>query len=353
VTRADPRPAPRRVPVRAGGFSRLLDLRLLAVCAGALLVGVVAIALSVSVGEFPIPLGDVAATLVGSGTLRDEFIIVGLRLPRALVGLGCGMALGVSGLIFQTLVRNPLAAPDIIGVTGGASLTGVAILILGAPPALLPLGAFAGAVASATLVYALAWRGGLSPYRLVLIGIALAAVSVAGTQYLLVIGDLIDVQRAAVWLVGSLNGVTWAEFWPLLVGLVLLFPATAALARALDALSLSDESATALGVRVQRSRLGLVVVGAALAAFAVAAAGPIGFVAFIAPHLARRLTGLTGAPVLPATALVGGVLVMVCDLVARLVLAPVELPVGVVTAVVGAPFFLYLLYRANRPVRGG
>jgi len=176
---------------------------------------------------------------------------------------------------------------------------------------------------------------------------------VAGTQYLLVIGDLIDVQRAAVWLVGSLNGVTWAEFWPLLVGLVLLFPATAALARALDALSLSEESATALGVRVQRSRLGLVVVGAALAAFAVAAAGPIGFVAFIAPHLARRLTGLTGAAVLPATALVGGVLVMVCDLVARLVLAPVELPVGVVTAVVGAPFFLYLLYRANRPVRGG
>ena len=250
MTRADPRPTSRRVPVRAGGFSRLLDLRLLAVCAGALVVGVVAIALSVSVGEFPIPLGDVAATLVGSGTFSDEFIIVGLRLPRALVGLGCGMALGVSGLIFQTLVRNPLAAPDIIGVTGGASLTGVAILILGAPPALLPLGAFAGAVASATLVYALAWRGGLSPYRLVLIGIALAAVSVAGTQYLLVIGDLIDVQRAAVWLVGSLNGVTWAEFWPLLVGLVLLFPATAALARALDALSLSEESATALGVRV-------------------------------------------------------------------------------------------------------
>jgi iron complex transport system permease protein len=344
---------PRRVPVQAPWFSRLLDLRLLAVCAGTLVVGVVAAALSVSLGEFPIPLGDVAATLVGAGTRNDEFIIVGLRLPRALVGLGCGMALGVSGMIFQTLVRNPLAAPDVIGVTGGASLTGVAVLILGAPPALLPAGAFAGAVASATLVYALAWRGGLSPYRLVLVGIALAAAFAAGTSYLLVVGELIDVQRAAVWLVGSLNGVTWEEFWPLVVGLVVLFPATAALTRALDALSLGEESSVALGVDVARARLALVVVAAALAAFAVAASGPIGFVAFIAPHIARRLSRLTGAAVLPAAALVGGVLVMVCDLVARLVLAPIELPVGTITAVVGAPFFLYLLHRANRPVRGG
>jgi iron complex transport system permease protein len=339
-----------RLTVRSRGFSRLLDLRSLAVCAGAVVVGIVAAALSVSLGEFAIPLGDVAATLVGAGTRSDQFIILGLRLPRAIVGLGCGMALGVSGLIFQTLVRNP---PDVIGVTGGASLTGVAVLVLGAPPALLPVGAFAGAVASATLVYTLAWRGGLSPYRLVLVGIALAAAFGAGTSYLLVVGDLIDVQRAAVWLVGSLNGVTWDEFWPLLVGLVVLFPAAAGLTRALDALSLGDESAVALGVPVQRARLGLVVVAAALAAFAVAAAGPIGFVAFIAPHIARRLTGLTGAAVLPAAALVGGVLVMVCDLVARLVLAPIELPVGTVTSVVGAPFFLYLLYRANRPARGG
>ena len=342
-----------RVPLRTVGFSRLLDLRLLAVCAGTLVVGVVALALSVSLGEFPIPLADVAATLVGAGTRSDEFIIVGLRLPRALVGMGCGMALGISGLVFQTLVRNPLAAPDIIGVTGGASLTGVAILILGAPPALLPVGAFVGAVVSAALVYVLAWRGGLSPYRLVLVGIALAAAAGAGTSYLLVVGDLIDVQRAAVWLVGSLNGVTWAQFWPLAVGLLVLLPVTAGLARGLDVLALSEDSAVALGLRAQRTRLQLVVVAAALAAFAVAAAGPIGFVAFIAPHIARRLTGLTGAAVLPAVALVGGVLVMICDLVARLVLAPIELPVGTVTAVVGAPFFLYLLYRANRPVRGG
>ncbi|MFC5141515.1 FecCD family ABC transporter permease [Actinomycetospora rhizophila] len=353
MTRSVERTTSRRVPVRTRSFSRRLDVRLLVVCGGAVVIGIVATALSVSVGEFPIPLRDVAATLVGAGTRTDEFIIVGLRLPRALVGLGCGMALGVSGLIFQTLVRNPLAAPDVIGVTGGASLTGVAVLILGAPPALLPVGAFAGAVASATLVYALAWRGGLSPYRLVLVGIALAAAFAAGTSYLLVVGELIDVQRAAVWLVGSLNGVTWEEFWPLVAGLVVLFPATAALTRALDALSLGEESSVALGVDVSRARLALVVVAAALAAFAVAAAGPIGFVAFIAPHIARRLTGLTGAAVLPAAALVGGVLVMVCDLVARVVLAPVELPVGTVTAVVGAPFFLYLLHRANRPVRGG
>lgn len=353
MTRSLERTTSRRVPVRTRSFSRRLDVRLLVVCAAAVVVGIVATALSVSLGEFPIPLGDVAATLVGAGTRTDEFIIVGLRLPRALVGLGCGMALGVSGLIFQTLVRNPLAAPDVIGVTGGASLTGVAILILGAPAAVLPVGAFVGAVATASLIYALAWRGGLSPYRLVLIGIALAAATTAGTQYLLVVGELIDVQRAAVWLIGSLNGVTWDEFWPLVAGLAVLFPAAAALTRALDALSLGEESSVALGVDVARSRLALVVVAAALAAFAVAAAGPIGFVAFIAPHIARRLSGLTGAAVLPAAALVGGVLVMVCDLVARLVLAPIELPVGTVTAVVGAPFFLYLLYRANPPVRGG
>jgi iron complex transport system permease protein len=325
-----------------------VELRVVIVSVALLSAGAAAFALNIAYGEYPVSVGDVVATLLGAGNAQNHFIVVELRLPRALVATLVGVALASSGTIFQTLVRNPLASPDIIGVTNGASLAGVAVFILGASSDLVPLAAFGGALAASALVYALAWRGGLSPYRLVLVGIGIAAICMAGTSYLLVKGEFNDVRRAAVWLVGSLNGRSWPELRPLVLWLCVLVPASIALLRALDALSLGDDVARSLGVRVERVRLALVVVGSALAGVAVSAAGPVGFVAFVAPHIARRLVGVPGSAVLPVAALTGGVLVLAADLVGRILLSPREVPVGIITAIIGAPFFLYLLHRANR-----
>jgi iron complex transport system permease protein len=326
-----------------------VELRVVIVIAALLSVGVAAFALNIGYGEYPISVGDVLATLAGGGDPQNHFIVLELRLPRALVATLVGVALASSGTIFQTLVRNPLASPDIIGVTSGASLAGVAVFVLGASSSLVPLAAFGGALATSALVYALAWRGGLSPYRLVLVGIGIAAICAAGTSYLLVKGELNDVRRAAVWLVGSLNGRSWPELQPLALWLCVLVPASVALLRSLDAMSLGDDVARSLGVRVEPVRLALVVVGSALAGVAVSAAGPVAFVAFVAPHIARRLAGVPGGAVLPVAALTGGVLMLAADLAGRILLAPSDVPVGIITAMIGAPFFLYLLHRANRP----
>lgn len=342
---------PRRATVRLArplAVSGRLDLRVALCCVGLTLTGVAVLSLSLAVGEFPLPPGRVVATLLGQGAQADEFIVLTLRLPRALVAILAGAALAVSGHLFQTLVRNPLASPDIIGVTSGAALVAVGIVVLGASSLLIPMGALAGATVAATVIYLLAWRDGLSPYRFVLVGVGIAAICQAATSYLLVRGELADVQQAAVWLVGSLNGRSWAEVWPLTVALALLLPVAAVLARSLDALSLGEDAATALGVRVGHTRLGLVAVATVLAAVAVAATGPVGFVAFIASHIARRLADRTGGAVLPVAALSGAVLVLMADLVAGLVLAPTQLPAGIVTSVLGAPYFLFLLQRANR-----
>jgi iron complex transport system permease protein len=333
---------------RRGGLSLRVDVRLLVVCAALGALGTVAFALSLAWGDFPLPLADVIATLAGGGHQADRFIVIDVRLPRALVAALAGAALAVSGAIFQTLVRNPLAAPDVIGITAGASVAAVTVFVLGASAALIPVAAFGGAIAASALLYVLAWRGGLSPYRLVLVGIGIEALGMAGTTYVLVRGRIEDVQQATVWLVGSLNARAFTDVWPLVAGLAVLAPAVALLARSLDALSLGEDQARALGVRVERARMGLVVAAAGLAAVAVAAAGPIGFVAFIAPHIARGLTKVSGAAALPGAALCGAVLVLASDLVGRLLLSPTEIPVGIVTSVVGAPFFLWLLYRANR-----
>jgi iron complex transport system permease protein len=313
-----------------------------------LAVTLVAFAVSLAQGEFAIPIADVVATLVGAGPPGADFIVLELRLPRAIVGALTGAALALSGLIFQTLVRNPLASPDIIGITTGAAFAGVSIFILGAASFVLPFAAFAGALAAAALVYVLAWRRGLSPYRFVLVGIGIQAVALAGIYYMLERGQIEFVVDAYVWLVGSLSGRTFGDVWPLLAGLTALLPVAAALARPLDALALGDETARGLGVAVERARLALVVTASALAALAVAAAGPIGFVAFLAPHIARRLTRAPGAAAMPAAALSGAALVLAADLAGRVVMAPDGLPAGILTSMLGAPFFLYLLYRTNR-----
>lgn len=314
-------------------------------------VGFALFCLSISMGDFRVPLVDVVPAIFGAGDPAAQFIVGDLRLPRALAAVLVGAAFGLSGAIFQTMARNPLASPDFIGITSGASLAAVfAITVLHAGGHVVVVAAFLGALVSATLIYLLAWKRGLSSYRLVLVGIGIAAAVDAGTAYLLMKARIYDVQSAVVWLTGSLNGRTWDDLRPLALGMLVLVPATLVLVPALRLLMLGDETAAGLGLRVERSRLLLVLVAVTLTALATAAAGPVEFVALLAAPIARRLVGSPLA--LVPSALVGAVLVLGADVVAREALTT-SLPVGVVTGMIGAPYLLWLLARSNRVGSGG
>jgi iron-siderophore transport system permease protein len=308
---------------------------------------------SLSLGDFKIPVVDVVKTLFGGGDRATEFIVNRLRLPRALTGLLVGTALGLSGAIFQSIARNPLASPDIIGVTYGASAFAVfAIVTLGLTGVAVSAFAIVGAVLTAFIMYVLAWRHGVSSYRLILIGIGIGAIATSITSYLLTKARVEIAQQALIWLTGSLNGRDWSNVRSLAVTFVVLLPVMVLLVRQLRILQLGDETAYGLGLRVEGARLGLIVVAVLLAAVATAAAGPIGFVAFVAPPIARRLTRSPG-PAMIASGLLGALVVGLSDLVAQHAFGDTQLPVGVVTGVVGAPYLMFLLARANRVGSGG
>jgi len=332
-----------RVTGRARGLSVSLVL------AG---VGFALFCLSISIGDFRVPLSDVVPAIFGAGDPAAQFIVGELRLPRAMAAMLVGAAFGLSGALFQTMARNPLASPDFIGITSGASLAAVfGIVVLHASGNAIVVAAFLGALTSATLIYLLAWKRGLSSYRLVLVGIGVAAAVDAGTAYLLTKARIYDVQSAVVWLTGSLNGRTWEDIRPLALAMVVLVPVTLALGPSLRLLMLGDETAAGLGLRVERSRLLLVLLAVTLTALATAAAGPVEFVALLAAPIARRLARSPVA-LLPS-ALVGAVLVLAADVLARTALPSTAMPVGVVTGIIGAPYLLWLLARSNRIGSGG
>jgi len=326
------------------------------VCAALSLATLLALAVHLSIGDYGIPLTEVGRVLVGAGAPDTTFIVADLRLPRALTGLLVGAAFGLSGAIVQALARNPLASPDVIGITAGASAAAVAVIVLGGAGWLGGLGtagaALLGGYLTAFAVYLLAWRRGVHGYRLVLVGIGVAAVMTSLTSYLLVRAELTDAQRATIWLTGSLNGRGWEHVRPVAAALLVLAPVALLLGRRLAALGFGDDTAKGLGVGVERTRWGLLAVGVGLAGVATASAGPVAFVALVAPQIARRLTRSPGVPLLSA-ALTGALVMVASDVVARRVLAPTELPVGIVTAIIGAPFLLWLLARANRLGSGG
>jgi iron complex transport system permease protein len=310
------------------------------------------VALHVGLGDFPTSLPRVLQTLAGGGEAADRFVVLELRLPRALTALLVGLALGVSGALLQSLARNPLASPDILGITAGASAGAVALLVVGGTAGGLlgaigvPLAALLGGLLTAAAIYLLAWRHGIDGFRLVLVGVAAAAMLTSLTSYLLVRADITEAAQAMVWLTGSLNGRGWEHVFP--VGLAVLAAGLIALVAAptLAALRLGEDTARALGVRLQAGQAALLAVAVLLASVAVAAAGPIAFVALIAPQIALRLTGSAGPPLL-AAGLTGAVLLLGSDVLSRAVL-PVELPVGVLTAVIGAPYLISLLARHTR-----
>jgi iron complex transport system permease protein len=307
---------------------------------------------SIAVGDFPVGLPQVIATILGRGEQVDQFIIMDLRMPRALAGLVVGVALGVSGALTQSIARNPLASPDVLGITSGASAVAVFLVTVsgGAAAAIvnsvgLSAAALAGGLGTGLLVYFLAWRRGVDGFRLILIGISVSAVMEAVTTWLLVTADIRDVARAQAWLVGSLEDRSWGEVWTALwCGLALLL-VVACVAFQFRPMHFGDEVAAGLGVRYTRVRAVLLLCAVLLAGVAVSAAGPVPFVALVAPQVAMRLARCPTPPMV-ASGLVGALLLIGSDLVARTAL-PVSLPVGVVTAAIGGPFLVYLLVRAN------
>ncbi|MFB4307406.1 FecCD family ABC transporter permease [Actinomadura sp. GTD37] len=308
--------------------------------------------LSIGAGDFPIPLPRVIATLAGRGERVDKFVIMDLRLPRALAGLVVGIALGTSGAITQSIARNPLASPDVLGITQGAGAVAVILLTVsgGATAAIagsvgVPAAALAGGLGTGLLVYLLAWRRGIDGFRLILIGISVSAVMQAITTWVLVTADITDVARAQAWLVGSLDGRSWDEVGPAIGCTLVLLAVAAGAAFQFRPMHFGDEVAAGLGVRYSAVRAVMLLCAVLLAGAAVSAAGPVPFVALVAPQAAMRLARWSTPP-LAASGLVGALLLIGADVVARTAL-PVTLPVGVVTAAIGGPFLVYLLVRAN------
>ncbi len=306
--------------------------------------------LSIGVGDFTIGLPQVFRTIIGQGERVDEFVIMDLRMPRALVGLVAGVALGISGALTQSIARNPLASPDVLGITGGASATAVFLVTTsGSAAALgsigLPTAALAGGLGTGMLVYFLAWKKGIDGFRLILIGVSVNAVMQALTTWFLVLADIRDVARAQVWLVGSLDSRSWTEVWSSLWFTIALIVIVLCVAFHLRPMHFGDDVAAGLGVRFSLVRAALLLCAVLLAGIAVSAAGPIPFVALVAPQITMRLLR-TPVPPLLASGLFGALLLICSDLIARLVL-PNDLPVGIVTAMIGGPFLVYLLVRAN------
>lgn len=312
----------------------------------AILIAVAVLALML--GDRVIAPGDVLATLVGRGSGGDSFIVLGLRMPRLLLGLMVGTLFGLAGAVFQSLFSNPLASPDLIGISQGASAAAVAaILLAGWSGVAVSLSAFAGAMAVAGVILLVAGRSDAAGTRFVIIGIALAFLAQALIGYLLTRAEVRDAQSALLWLVGSIGTVQVDELLTTAVGGGLLVLALVALSSRLGMLQLGDEAATGLGVRSGPTRLLLLLVAVGLAALATAAAGPIAFVAFVAAPIARRLLGGRG-PALLASALVGAIVVGGADLVAQHAISGLQVPVGIVTGIVGAPVLLLLVARGNR-----
>ncbi|MGU3654975.1 FecCD family ABC transporter permease [Mycolicibacterium sp. A43C] len=305
------------------------------------------------VGGAPLTLGDVLTSLTRSvDEPAVDFIVLELRLPIAVTGLVVGMALGVAGLIFQTLLANPLASPDLIGISSGASLFAVSsIVFLHASAFAIAGSAVLGALCAAAMIYSLAWRDGLTSYRFILVGIGITELMLALVSWVLSKAEINDARQAMTWLVGSVGQAGAMQLNLAVLSVVVLVPLSVVSGRALQVLELGDDSAHALGLRIERWRLTLMVIAIVLVALATAAAGPLAFVALAAGPIAGRL--LRGAGIgLLAAGFVGAIIVLTSELVATYVL-PVSLPTGVITGAVGAPYLVWLIATVNREGRGG
>jgi len=302
-----------------------------------------ALLIGISLGSLRIGLVDVIKAIFFESEGLNHAIIYNVRLPRNLIAALVGINLALAGVTLQGVMNNPLADPGIIGISSGAALMAFVIMILFPNYAyLVPIGAFIGALCTTMLIYSLAWKNGISPVRLILSGVAVSAFLGAGINILMTFYPE-RVTGGLSFMIGGLSGKTWPDMsliWPytLISGTLCVF-----LSHQINMLQLGDEVATGLGVRVERMRTFFIILSALLAASAVSVAGLLGFVGLIVPHIARLLVGSDYRYLYPATIGLGGAVLVGCDTLARMLFDPIELPVGIIMAVLGAPFFLYLL----------
>ncbi|MFD3735135.1 FecCD family ABC transporter permease [Streptomyces sp. NPDC058632] len=334
-----------------GGLSLRVDARALVVGVLLLLVALTASVVLIGTGDFPISAADVVRTLLSEGDPGQEFIVTELRLPRVLVGLLVGASLGLAGALFQSISRNPLGSPDVLGLGQGATAGALVMIVLFSGTAnQVALGALAGGLVTGFAIYVLAWKRGVHGYRLVLVGIGVSAIVTAVNGYLLTKSDIVDAARAIVWMTGSLDGRDWDQVWPLLALCVLLVPLVLANSRGLRMMEMGDDVSYALGVRVERVRLVLMLSAVLLTASATAASGPVGFVALTAPQLARRLTRSPGPNLMPSMCM-GAALLVSADWISQRAFGAEQLPVGVVTGVLGGVYLLWLLVTERKAGR--
>ena len=350
-------PAQSAVPAEAGDRSRIARI---AVIGLALLAAFVFLA-SITSGASDASAVSVAGSLLTGAadtalSMRDRIIVIDIRLPRAVLGMLVGAALAVSGAVMQGLFRNPLADPALVGVSSGAAFGAVLMIVLGGmlPAALLaavgefalPLAAFVGALTTTLALYGIATRNGQTSVAILLLaGIAIGALALALTGILIYMADDRQLRDITFWNLGSLSGSTWAKVFAAGPIIVLALAVTPFLARGLNAITLGEAAAFHMGVRVQRLKSIAVISVAAAVGASVAVSGGIGFVGIVVPHILRLVIGPDHRYLLPASALLGGILLILADVVARIIVAPAELPIGIITALAGAPFFLWVLLR--------
>jgi iron complex transport system permease protein len=344
------------IPLRSSYFSFLLDKKVIMLYLTLLLISGVLLIVSIGVGQMYISPKDTVKALFGFGDEMQNLVVQSLRLPRILLAFLAGMALAVSGAILQGIIRNPLASPDYIGITSGAAFATVGFFAIFSDRSnslsvsihWLPLAACIGALSVGLFIYFLSWKKGVSPIRLILIGIGLEAVTGALRDLMILMGPIFLASRAHIWITGSVNGANWKEVVVLLPMLAVLLFIAFVYVRKVNVQELGEEMATNLGSHVQKERFVLLVLSTSLAGGAVAFAGGIGFVGLMAPHIGRKLVGSAFGGLLPVSALIGGIIVVVADLIARTAFAPLEIPAGVFTSAIGAPYFIYLLYKNRK-----
>lgn len=325
-----------------------LSRRLLTTCLLLVATAMLLMLWSLQHGAVNLEFSQVLAALLGDAPRNITLVVTEWRLPRALMALLIGAALGVSGAIFQSLMRNPLGSPDVMGFNTGAwSGVLVAMVLFGQHLTAIALAAMVGGILTSLLVWLLAWRNGIETFRLIIIGIGIRAMLVAFNTWLLIHASLETAVTAGLWNAGSLNGLTWAKTLPSAPLILLMLFFSALLVRRLRLLEMGDDSACALGVSVERSRLLLMLVAVVLTAASTALAGPISFIALVAPHIARRLSGTTRWG-LTQSALCGAVLLLLADIAAQQAFMPYQLPVGVVTVSLGGIYLIVLLIQESR-----
>ncbi|MGA5535856.1 FecCD family ABC transporter permease [Mycolicibacterium nivoides] len=338
----------RQVVLRCRGISARASWRSILVVVSLVATAVVVGVIAIGFGKYTVAPLEVVKVLLGANTSFDRVVVLEWRMPRTVMALLVGAALGVSGAIFQALTRNPLGSPDIIGVNTGA-YTGALIVIAGFGGGYYAVaaGALAGGLITALAVYLLAYRNGLAGYRLIVVGIALGAVLSSVNQWIVIKLDFHAAVTASVWQQGTLSGLSWVQVVPMTICLLAITVGLVALGPQLPILQLGDDAAGALGVHPERARLAYLVAAVALVALACAAAGPITFIALAAPQLSRRLTASAGVGLMPSAAM-GAVLLLGSDVIAQHLFGGNELPVGAVTVSLGGAYLIYLLVTQAR-----